>query len=242
MPTQTVNFVLSGLGGQGILFMTKVLAHAALHNGVQVLGAETHGMAQRGGSVIAHLRLGRVASSLVNTCQADYLLSLDEHEAYRNLPYLRRGGKLFVNAFPATFPRAEVRPYFAAMDITAHAVTAGRIALDHHAPLSSNLALMGFMAGCGDGPFSLVEIRDAIDRISPQRFKAVNLSVFAAGAAAADSMPERTIMTATEKTIPDENADDRRAIPDRRVHDDTILDGTDRRSVPDRREEDPTTD
>jgi len=47
----TVNIVLGGLGGQGILFMTKVLAQAALEKGLKTMGAETHGMAQRGGSV-----------------------------------------------------------------------------------------------------------------------------------------------------------------------------------------------
>ncbi len=53
---KTTNFVLSGLGGQGILFMTKVLATAALNKGFDILGAETHGMAQRGGSVVSHLK------------------------------------------------------------------------------------------------------------------------------------------------------------------------------------------
>ncbi len=60
---ENVNIVLCGLGGQGILFMTKVIAQAALDKGYQVLGAETHGMAQRGGSVISHLRLGEVQNS-----------------------------------------------------------------------------------------------------------------------------------------------------------------------------------
>ena len=45
---KTINFVLSGLGGQGVLFMTKILARAALNKGLKVMGAETHGMAQRG--------------------------------------------------------------------------------------------------------------------------------------------------------------------------------------------------
>jgi len=52
---KTINFVLTGLGGQGILFMTKVLATTALNSGYNILGAETHGMAQRGGSVVSHL-------------------------------------------------------------------------------------------------------------------------------------------------------------------------------------------
>ncbi|MBW1888117.1 MAG: 2-oxoacid:acceptor oxidoreductase family protein, partial [Deltaproteobacteria bacterium] len=73
----TVNIALCGLGGQGILFMTRVLAQAALDKGFNVMGAETHGMAQRGGSVISHLRLGDIESSLVMAGSARFLLSLD---------------------------------------------------------------------------------------------------------------------------------------------------------------------
>ena len=50
---ETINFVLSGLGGQGILFMTKIFATTAMNKGYNILGAETHGMAQRGGSVVS---------------------------------------------------------------------------------------------------------------------------------------------------------------------------------------------
>ena len=86
------NFVLCGLGGQGILFMTKVLSETALRKGYNVMGAETHGMAQRGGSVVSHLRLGDVKGSLVSNGSAHLLLSLDEVEGYRNLPFLSKGG------------------------------------------------------------------------------------------------------------------------------------------------------
>ncbi|MFH1488585.1 MAG: 2-oxoacid:acceptor oxidoreductase family protein, partial [Pseudomonadota bacterium] len=101
---ETTNIVLCGLGGQGILFMTKVVAHAALAKGFQVMGAETHGMAQRGGSVISHLRLGEVQSSLIRAGSAHLLLSLDENEGYRNLPFLARNSRMFVNSGPGRFP------------------------------------------------------------------------------------------------------------------------------------------
>jgi indolepyruvate ferredoxin oxidoreductase beta subunit len=94
----TINIVLCGLGGQGILFMTKVLAEDALRRKIPVLGAETHGMAQRGGSVVSHLRMGNAKSSLVSSGQARFLLALDPWEAYRNLPFLAPGGFLFANA------------------------------------------------------------------------------------------------------------------------------------------------
>ena len=108
---EKINMVLCGLGGQGILFMTKVLARTALEKGMDVLGAETHGMAQRGGSEISHLRLGPVNGSLVNAGECHHLLALDEYEAYRNLPFLAPGSRLYANVAGESFPEARVRRY-----------------------------------------------------------------------------------------------------------------------------------
>ena len=105
----TINFVLSGLGGQGILFMTKIIAKTALRKGFSVMGAETHGMAQRGGSVISHLRLGNVNSSLVKPGSAQFLLSLEENEAYRNLPFLAKNVTYTVTRSKMIFPRHSVK-------------------------------------------------------------------------------------------------------------------------------------
>src|SRR5210317_2071812 len=102
---KTINFVLCGLGGQGILFMTKIIAKTALRKGYNVMGAETHGMAQRGGSVISHLRLGDTRSSLIKSGSAQFLLSLEENEAYRNLPFLAKNGRLYSDTVQKTFPR-----------------------------------------------------------------------------------------------------------------------------------------
>ncbi|MBW1923939.1 MAG: indolepyruvate oxidoreductase subunit beta [Deltaproteobacteria bacterium] len=178
---ETINFVLSGLGGQGILFMTKVLAQAALKKGCRVMGAETHGMAQRGGSVVSHLRLGDSKGSLVRTGTAHFLLSLDESEAYRNLPFLAPGGALYANAGPRSFPRGEVRAYLEKKGIRWRAMEATRAAVDLGAPLSSNLALLGFFAGSGEGPMGPRDLEETIEMISPERFRNQNLRVFRAG-------------------------------------------------------------
>ena len=73
--------------------------------------AETHGMAQRGGSVISHLRIGKVKSSLVRTGTAHFLLSLEENEGYRNLPFLSQGARMYVNTHSKNFPRKEVKGF-----------------------------------------------------------------------------------------------------------------------------------
>jgi indolepyruvate ferredoxin oxidoreductase beta subunit len=178
---KTVNFVLSGLGGQGILFMTKILAGAALDKGLPVMGAETHGMAQRGGSVISHLRIGGAESSLVRAGTARFLLALEENEAYRSLPFLAREGSLYANAAPGSFPVPPVRDYLVKGGMTHRAADASRIALSHGAPMSANLALLGFFASFNEGPLSPDEIRAGIDRASPERFKKRNFEVFDAG-------------------------------------------------------------
>lgn len=177
----TTNIIFCGLGGQGILFMTKVLAETAMGQGLTVLGAETHGMAQRGGSVISHLRLGDVESSLVSRGKAHFLLSLDENESYRNLPFLSRRGGLFVNSSNSHFPREEVRVYLEKWEIACHRMAASDVAMGLEAPRSSNLALLGFFSAFIEEFINNKDIRATIEKISPDRFKEINLKVFDTG-------------------------------------------------------------
>jgi len=178
---EITNIVLCGLGGQGILFMTRILAQAALYKGFNVMGAETHGMAQRGGSVISHLRFGDVQGSMVRSGTAHFLLSLDETEAYRNLPFVSTGGKLFVNTDPKDFPRQEIRDFLEDRHIVCRAVPASLIARDLGAPRSSNLALLGFVSAFNEGPIRFSELKMTIEKISPSKFKETNITVFDAG-------------------------------------------------------------
>lgn len=174
----TINMVLCGLGGQGILFMTKVLSKAALRKNFNVLGAETHGMAQRGGSVVSHLRLGDVQGSLVRTGAAQVVLALEENEAYRNLPFLAPGGGLFVNTSSPSFPRKEVKAFLLQREVRWHEVPASAIALSMEAPLSSNLALLGYFSAFGEEPFTHEDLRTVVQETSPDRFREKNLNVF----------------------------------------------------------------
>ena len=177
----TINIIFCGLGGQGILFMTKVLAQTAMSQGFTVLGAETHGMAQRGGSVISHLRLGDVESSLVSRGKAHFLLALEENESYRSLPFLSKGGGLFVNSNNSSFPREEVKKYLETKEIQYHHTAASDVAMSLEAPKSSNLALLGFFSPFMEELIQDKDIRATIENISPARFKEINLKVFNAG-------------------------------------------------------------
>ncbi len=175
---KTINFVLTGLGGQGILFMTKIFASAAIAKGHDILGAETHGMAQRGGSVVSHLKIGKARSSLVRAGAADFLLSMDESEAYRYLPMLKKGGSMFVNADPATFPDQRVKNYLNEMQISPYAMKASETAMELGSPRSTNLAVAAFYSGFGIGPLSADDLRTTIESISPEPVRQTNLKIF----------------------------------------------------------------
>ena len=94
--TGQFDMVLIGVGGQGIGLLSESLARAAAAAGIRVLGVDTHGLAQRGGTVLSHLRLGNTARSpLVRANSADCVIALEIHEALRaSRDYLRKGGLL----------------------------------------------------------------------------------------------------------------------------------------------------
>lgn len=99
MPDDVRNILLAGVGGQGTLLASELLAEALLLADYDVKKSEIHGMSQRGGSVTSHVRFGkRVLSPLIDDGQADILFGFELLETYRYLPMLRRGGEVFVNS------------------------------------------------------------------------------------------------------------------------------------------------
>jgi indolepyruvate ferredoxin oxidoreductase beta subunit len=95
VPPRVTNVVLAGLGGQGVIKASDILADAAFRAGLDVKKAEVHGMSQRGGSVTSDVRFGtRVLSPMVPRGEADYLVVLAESEVEVTRPLLRPGGVL----------------------------------------------------------------------------------------------------------------------------------------------------
>jgi indolepyruvate ferredoxin oxidoreductase beta subunit len=95
------DILLCGVGGQGTVLASKLIASAAMRCGNVVHSAETIGMAQRGGSVTSHIRIGERASSpLIPLGSADILIAFEPAEAVRNLPYLKKDGVVIVNSTP----------------------------------------------------------------------------------------------------------------------------------------------
>jgi len=173
--------ILAGLGGQGVLFATRVFSETALALGYEILGSETHGMSQRGGSVISHLKLGAYDSPLVRQGTADILFAFDEQEAYRTLAFLRRGGLCFVNSARGDFWDEGVARYMAENDITAYSYGADSVGLELGSPRSANLALLGYGTSVTETPFGHDQVRATIERITPPGFREANLVAFDAG-------------------------------------------------------------
>ncbi|MBS6764174.1 MAG: indolepyruvate oxidoreductase subunit beta [Clostridium sp.] len=91
--------LLCGVGGQGVVLASKLIAYAAMEQGKFVRTTETIGMAQRGGSVVSHVRMGtEVHSPLIPLKSADMLLAFEPAEAVRCLPYLKEGGTVIVSS------------------------------------------------------------------------------------------------------------------------------------------------
>ncbi len=99
MPDKVTNVFISGVGGQGILLASEILSEVALARGLDVKKSEVHGMAQRGGSVVSHVRFGeKVYSPVIAEREADLLVSFEKMEGLRWIHYLAPGGAVIVNS------------------------------------------------------------------------------------------------------------------------------------------------
>ena len=95
---ETKSIMIVGVGGQGTLLASRLLGNALLSKDYDVKVSEVHGMSQRGGSVVTYVKYGsKVASPIVALGEADLILSFEQLEAARWLPYLKKGGTIITN-------------------------------------------------------------------------------------------------------------------------------------------------
>ncbi len=98
-----VNVLMAGVGGQGVLVASDILSEVAMNCGYDVKKSEVHGMAQRGGSVVSHVRFGeKIYSPLIRAKRADFILAFEELEALRYLDYLKKEGTVIINDLKIT--------------------------------------------------------------------------------------------------------------------------------------------
>jgi len=154
--SEITNVMIAGIGGQGSILSSKILALAALKAGLDVKQAEIHGMAQRGGSVITYIRFGKkVFSPIVSVGEADVIIAYEELEALRFLPYLKKGGLMIVNkqqTFPmpvltgaAEYPKDPIGE-MAAKGVKVKVVDGIGIGREKGDPRVANVVLLGVLA------------------------------------------------------------------------------------------------
>jgi len=189
----TTDVLLAGVGGQGVLLASETLALAALTEGLEVKQSEVHGVAQRGGSVVSHVRFGpRVHSPLIRCGNADALYAGEQLEALRYAHYLKPGGLVVMddrvikpvalspeNAVP--YPEG-VPAFLESKGYEVLVFPAVRTAVDLGDKRCANVVLLGLLSTRLD--LSADSWQTALRRRFPEKYLDLNLRAFEAGRAA----------------------------------------------------------
>lgn len=189
-----IDYLLAGVGGQGTILASRVLASAGLELGYDVKTAEVHGMAQRGGSVESHVRWGKkVYSPLVEHGTADYLIGFEMLEAARWLAYLNKQSVALVNRFripppmvnlgKARYPsEKEIENLLQSGGGKVHWLNAADMAEAAGNPAMAGVVLLGALSNLvGGGQEVWLQV---IKNLVPARFVEMNQKAFLAGAGA----------------------------------------------------------
>lgn len=184
----TKNIMIVGVGGQGTLLASRILGNTVINEGFDVKLSEVHGMSQRGGSVVTYVKYGKkVYSPIIDKGEADIILAFEPLEAYRALPYLKKGGKLIMNMqkidpMPVIigameYPENISEKLKAKADVTA--VNALELAKKAGNIKAVNVVLIGIMAKSTDIPYE--KWIKTIETTVPPKFLGVNKKAFEMG-------------------------------------------------------------
>jgi len=182
------DILIVGIGGQGTILASNILGGACLAEGRHVKGAETHGMAQRGGSVESHIRIDGLFGPLIPPGQADLLISFDLLEALRYSHYLKKGGKMVVNnhmllptsVFTQNLPApGQDEVVVALKEHNLCLLDADKIAEESGSLLSQNVVMLG--AASLSIPLKPESLVDAVKRLVPKKTIDINVKAFELG-------------------------------------------------------------
>lgn len=180
------NIVLCGVGGQGTVLASKLLAAAAMSKDIPVMSAETIGMAQRGGSVFSHLRMGDdLYSPMIETGTADLIIGFEPGETVRMLPYLKHDGHVVVSTRavkPVTatlsgsaYDAPPMLEYLKANVANLTLVDADQACADIGSSKVLNMVLLGAAIRTGVLDFNITEIEEIMKQTLPEKFHEMNL-------------------------------------------------------------------
>lgn len=188
--TDTVtNILMVGVGGQGIILASDILAESLMEAGFDVKKSEVHGMAQRGGSVTSHVRFGKkVYSPLIGKRRVDILYSLEMLEALRSIDFLKSDSFIILNDYRLNPPSVSLgveeypegiydifRRYFSKVKL----IGGVDLARKNGNPRTVGIIILGYLSLCLDVPEDIW--RSVIRRRVPKKVVDVNLSAFDIG-------------------------------------------------------------
>jgi len=172
----TFNCMIAGVGGQGTVLASKLIAAAAIKKGFDVRTTETIGMAQRGGSVFGHVRIGgNIFSPIIPLGGADALIGFEPAETVRQLPFLRSDGAVLVfnsgNRDMLQYLKENIQKLtvIESRRMTAHSVK------------TLNVFLLGAAVQSGILPFDAETLKQVLTEMLPERFLEINLKAFEGG-------------------------------------------------------------
>lgn len=182
----------TGVGGQGTLTATKLLGHAAMEAGVEVVGGEVHGMAQRGGVVESFLLMGGWRAPRLDLGEADILLGFEPLETLRGLPYLGNGGAVFssmdplpplgVNLGNDKYPGLDyIRGNAEECAGAVFFLPCNELAEEAGSIRCAGTVLLGALCASGILPFGAAQLKDAICAVLPPKTHAVNIAAMEKG-------------------------------------------------------------
>ncbi len=187
-----LNIVFSGIGGQGIVVASDIYCEAALFDGLDVAKAEVHGMAQRGGSIVAHVRVGyNVQAPLIETGKADIILGFEMLEAARVLPMLKKNGTVVLNTkyIPPSTSEAsasglddkKILEIIKDRTSNVHEVDGIGIATKLGNVLAVNTVLLGALSAIPENPVTQESLAKAIAGRLKEKYVPLNLKAFKIG-------------------------------------------------------------
>lgn len=179
------NILICGVGGQGIVLTSKLIAAAAMEKDIPVMSAETIGMAQKGGSVFSFLRLGDdIYCPMFPKKTADIIIGFEPAEAVRMLPYLKDGGKIVLNTHPimpvtatlsgSDYTGREMIEYLQRNVEDVTLVDGDRACEEIGSPKVLNMVMLGAAVRNDVLPFTIDEIEDIMKKTVKPQFVELN--------------------------------------------------------------------
>ena len=195
----TYNILLTGVGGQGLMSLAAMIGEACVASGIQVVTQEQHGLAQRSGSISAHIRIGEAFSPMVPFGTADLIISMEATESLRYIEYLKQGGTIVsssrlmhpvIETNKIVVNRRENLEYVTLdaikdnlMKVTSdiHLLDSTALASEAGNPRTENVVLLGAASSIEGFPLTGQQLVGAIKSIVPERTVEQNVRAFELG-------------------------------------------------------------